>query len=32
MTRTVADGAREIGVPDRVIAPPGVRVCEPIMY
>ena len=32
MTRAVAEGARETGVPDTVITPPGVRVCEPIMY
>ena len=32
MTRAVADGAREIGVPDTVIAPPGVRVWEETIY
>ena len=32
MMRAVAEGARETEVPDIVIAPPGVRVCEPILY
>ena len=28
----VAEGAREIGVPDIVMAPPGVSIWEPMMY
>ena len=32
MTRAVPEGAREIGVPETVIAPPGVRVSESITY
>ena len=32
MTRAVAEGAREIGVPERVMIPPGVRVWEETMY
>ena len=30
--RTVAEGAREIGVPDIVTTPPGVSVWEAMMY
>ena len=30
--RAVAEGAREIGVPDIVMAPPGVSVWEAMMY
>ena len=30
--RAVAESARDIGVPDIVIAPPGVSVWEPMMY
>lgn len=30
--RAVAEGAREIGVPDIVITPPGVSVWEAMMY
>ena len=30
--RAVAEGVREMGVPERVMIPPGVRVCESITY
>ena len=30
--RAMAEGAREIGVPDIVMAPPGVSVWEAMMY
>ena len=32
MMTALAEGAREISVPDTVIAPPGVRVWEETMY
>ena len=32
MTSRVADGARYIGVPESMMAPLGVKVCEPMMY
>ena len=32
MIRAVAEGTREMGVPERVMIPPGVSVCEEIMY
>ena len=30
--RAVTEGAREMGVPERVMIPPGVRVREEMMY
>ena len=30
--RAVAEGTREMGVPERVMIPPGVRVWEEMMY
>ena len=32
MIKAVADSAKDTGVPERVITPPGVSVCPPIAY